>query len=57
VQCRQLPNVGRQLAERLATAGMGSLKQLAKADPRRIEAVTQRNYPFGASRQLSKTAV
>ena len=44
----QVGKVGRQLADRLATAGLGTLAALHGADPRRIEAVTQRNYPFGA---------
>ncbi|KXZ47537.1 hypothetical protein GPECTOR_34g696 [Gonium pectorale] len=44
---RQLPDIGRLLAQRLAVAGLGALRQLAAADPRRIEAVTQKAYPFG----------
>ncbi|EFJ42750.1 hypothetical protein VOLCADRAFT_97115 [Volvox carteri f. nagariensis] len=44
---RQLPDIGRLLAQRLASAGLGGLRQLAEADPRRIEAVTQKAYPFG----------
>jgi hypothetical protein len=46
-QCRQLPNIGKLLSDRLAAAGLGSFKALLEADPRRVEAVTQRNYPFG----------
>ena len=38
---------GKQLAERLATGGVTSLRDLAALDARRIEAITQRNYPFG----------
>jgi hypothetical protein len=48
VQARQLPGIGRQLAQRLRAAGVGTLRQLAELDPRRIETITQRNYPFGA---------
>jgi len=43
-----VPGIGKLLSERLHAAGLGSLRQLAAADPRRIEAVTQRHYPFGA---------
>lgn len=46
-ECRQLPNIGKQLGSRLAASNMGSLRALFAADPRKIEAVTQRNYPFG----------
>ena len=46
-QGRQLRNVGRQMSERLAAKGIATLRQLAAADARRIEIVTQRNYPFG----------
>ena len=41
-------SAGKQLAERLAAAGVGGLRDLDALDPRRIEAITQRNYPFGA---------
>lgn len=46
-ECRQLPNIGKLLGSRLAANGMGSLLALKDTDPRKIEAVTQRNYPFG----------
>ena len=45
----QVPGIGKLLSERLHGAGLGSLRQLAAADPRRIEAVTQRHFPFGGS--------
>ena len=48
LEVRQLPRIGKLLGERLAAAGLGKLRALAAADPRRIEAVTQRHYPFGA---------
>ena len=56
--CRQLPGIGKLLAERLSAAGVGGLHELAALDARRIEALTQRNYPFGAPRrkQLSLAA-
>ncbi|GMH32639.1 hypothetical protein BSKO_00473 [Bryopsis sp. KO-2023] len=46
-QARQLPNIGKLLSERLVAAGLGTLHALAAADPRRIETVTMKNYPFG----------
>ena len=36
-------------AERLAAGGIDHLRKLQDADPRRIETVTQRHYPFGKS--------
>lgn len=44
---RQIPGIGSLLAERLAGAGIDQLRKLQEADPRRIETVTQRHYPFG----------
>ena len=44
---RQIPGIGSLLAERLAAAGIHHLRKLQEADPRRIETVTQRHYPFG----------
>jgi hypothetical protein len=52
-ECRQLPNIGKLLGSRLAANGMGSLLALQDTDPRKIEAVTQRNYPFGKNLHLS----
>ena len=49
--CRQLPKIGKLLAERLAAAGVCGLRELAALDARRIEALTQRNYPFGVPYQ------
>ena len=46
----QVPGIGKLLSTRLHAAGLGTLRQLAAADPRRIEATTQRNFPFGAAR-------
>jgi ATP-dependent DNA helicase HFM1/MER3 len=48
MECRQLPGIGKLLSERLAAAGLGKLRELETADARKIESVTQRNYPFGA---------
>jgi ATP-dependent DNA helicase HFM1/MER3 len=48
LEVRQLPGIGKLLGERLAAAGLGKLRALAAAEPRRIEAVTQRHFPFGA---------
>ena len=46
-QSKQLPNIGKLLSERLKKGGIGKLKQLIEADPRKIEAVTQKHFPFG----------
>ncbi|KAK9831896.1 hypothetical protein WJX81_006765 [Elliptochloris bilobata] len=46
-ECRQVPGIGKLLSERLHAAGLSPLRQLAAADPRRIEATTQRHFPFG----------
>ena len=53
-QSGQVSKVGRQASERLGAAGLRDLAALHDADPRRIEALAQRNYPFGVSsfRQL-----
>lgn len=48
LEVRQLPGIGKLLGERLAAAGLGRLRALAAAEPRCIEAVTLRHYPFGA---------
>ena len=47
LQARQLPSITRAMARRLSDAGLGSLRQLEAADPRRIEGIAQRKYPFG----------
>ena len=57
LQARQLPGIGRLLAQRLKAAGAGTLRQLAALDPRRIETITQRNYPFGAHRKHQCSAM
>ena len=44
---RQVPGIGSLLADRLAAAGIDQLRKLQQADPRRIETLTQRHYPFG----------
>lgn len=46
-QSKQLPNIGKLLSDRLTKGGLGKLKQLSRADPRRIEALTMKHYPFG----------
>ena len=48
-----MPGIGKLLSERLHAAGMSSLRQLAAAEPRRIEATTQRHYPFGGAHARS----
>ena len=49
---RQLPGIGSLLADRLVAAGIDHLHKLQAIDPRRIETVTQRHYPFGEQQVL-----
>ncbi len=43
----QVSQIGKQHSSRLAGAGIKTLRQLAELDPRRLEAIVQRSYPFG----------
>ncbi|TKY63226.1 ATP-dependent DNA helicase MER3-like [Spatholobus suberectus] len=44
---KQLPGIGMVTAKALHSMGIISFEALAEADPRRIELVTGRKYPFG----------
>eukprot|EP00256_Glycine_max_P067259 XP_025981854.1 DExH-box ATP-dependent RNA helicase DExH17 [Glycine max] len=44
---KQLPGIGMVTAKALHSMGVRSFEELADADPRRIELVTGRKYPFG----------
>ncbi|KAJ4729267.1 DExH-box ATP-dependent RNA helicase [Melia azedarach] len=44
---KQLPGIGMVTAKALYSMGIKSFETLAEADPRRIEIVTGRKYPFG----------
>ncbi|XP_048140179.1 DExH-box ATP-dependent RNA helicase DExH17 isoform X2 [Rhodamnia argentea] len=44
---KQLPGIGMVTAKALLTMGIDSFEKLHDADPRRIEIVTGRKYPFG----------
>ncbi|XP_047182183.1 DExH-box ATP-dependent RNA helicase DExH17 [Vigna umbellata] len=44
---KQLPGIGMVTAKALHSMGVKSFEALAEADPRRIELVTGRKYPFG----------
>ncbi|KAJ4831496.1 hypothetical protein Tsubulata_004728 [Turnera subulata] len=46
-QVRQLPGIGMVTAKALYSMGIKSFDALAEADPRRIEIVTGRKFPFG----------
>ncbi|KAK9833183.1 hypothetical protein WJX74_009492 [Apatococcus lobatus] len=46
-QTRQVQQIGRQQSNRLASAGIKTLLQLSELDPRRLESIVQRSYPFG----------
>ena len=48
METRQLPGIGPLIAQRLAAAGVHKLRQLAEVEPRRLESLAQRHYPFGA---------
>ncbi|PKI55191.1 hypothetical protein CRG98_024482 [Punica granatum] len=44
---KQLPGIGMVTAKALHSMGIDSFEKLAEADPRKIEIVTGRKYPFG----------
>ncbi|THU63406.1 hypothetical protein C4D60_Mb01t15420 [Musa balbisiana] len=44
---KQLPGIGMVTAKALYSAGINSFKSLGAADPRKIEIITGRKYPFG----------
>ncbi|XP_059449049.1 DExH-box ATP-dependent RNA helicase DExH17 isoform X2 [Corylus avellana] len=44
---KQLPGIGMVTAKALHSMGINSFETLAEADPRRMEIVTGRKYPFG----------
>uniref|UniRef100_A0A7N0TMY8 DNA 3'-5' helicase n=1 Tax=Kalanchoe fedtschenkoi TaxID=63787 RepID=A0A7N0TMY8_KALFE len=44
---KQLPGIGMVTAKALHSMGVKTFEALAEADPRRIETVTGRKYPFG----------
>ncbi|GMY13327.1 DExH-box ATP-dependent RNA helicase DExH17 isoform X5 [Fagus crenata] len=44
---KQLPGIGMVTAKALHSMGINSFETLSEADPRRIEIVTGRKYPFG----------
>ncbi|XP_038890739.1 DExH-box ATP-dependent RNA helicase DExH17 [Benincasa hispida] len=44
---KQLPGIGMVTAKALHSMGIKSFEELAEADPRKIEIVTGRKYPFG----------
>jgi ATP-dependent DNA helicase HFM1/MER3 len=47
-ETRQVPGLGGVTAARLAAAGVHSLRQLAAVEPRKLEALAQRPYPWGS---------
>ena len=46
-ETRQLPGIGPLIAARLAAAGVRTLRDLAAVEPRRLESLAQRHFPFG----------
>ena len=47
MECRQLKGVGKKISASLAAEGLGSFDALEMADPRRIERISGKPYPFG----------
>jgi hypothetical protein len=47
--CRQVCGIGKLLAQKLEASGMGSIKQFMNADPRHIERITGKLYPWCAA--------
>ncbi|CAG9465162.1 unnamed protein product [Pedinophyceae sp. YPF-701] len=43
----QVPGIGRVIAKRLGMAGVRTLRQLRDTDPRRVELLSGKPYPFG----------
>ncbi|XWS30379.1 hypothetical protein CRYUN_Cryun24cG0112300 [Craigia yunnanensis] len=54
---KQLPGIGMVTAKALHAMGIKSFETLAEADPRRIEIVTGRKYPFGNHIKESLTSL
>ncbi|EOY02467.1 ATP binding,ATP-dependent helicases,DNA helicases [Theobroma cacao] len=54
---KQLPGIGMVTAKALHSMGIKSFETLAEADPRRIELVTLRKYPFGNHIKESLTSL
>ncbi|XP_021299206.1 DExH-box ATP-dependent RNA helicase DExH17 [Herrania umbratica] len=54
---KQLPGIGMVTAKALHSMGIKSFETLAEADPRRIELVTGRKYPFGNHIKESLTSL
>eukprot|EP00887_Chlorella_sp_A99_P002756 scaffold6.g2756.t1 len=47
LETRQVSGIGPQASRRLVNSRVRSLRQLAATDPRRLESICQRHYPFG----------
>ncbi|KAG0496607.1 hypothetical protein HPP92_001298 [Vanilla planifolia] len=54
---KQLPGIGMVTAKALHSAGINSFSSLVEADPRRIEIITGRKYPFGNHIKESLTSL
>ncbi|XVF60252.1 hypothetical protein PTKIN_Ptkin08bG0030000 [Pterospermum kingtungense] len=54
---KQLPGIGMVTAKALHSMGIKTFETLAEADPRRIEIVTGRKYPFGNHIKESLTSL
>lgn len=47
----QVPGVGNVLVQRLAAAGIRSIQEFMAADPRQLELVTTKLYPWGDTKR------
>lgn len=53
LEARQISGVGPVIAERLAGCGIHTLRQAAEIDPRRLETLAQKAYPWGSGVQAA----
>ncbi|CAM6091547.1 unnamed protein product [Calypogeia fissa] len=56
-QLKQLPGIGAVTVKTFQTAGIDSFEKLAGADPRQIELITGRRFPYGDQVKESLTAL
>ena len=51
LEARQISGIGPVIAERLAGCGINTLRQVVETDPRRLETLAQKAYPWGSGVQ------
>eukprot|EP00892_Ulva_mutabilis_P002995 jgi/Ulvmu1/12697/UM095_0001.1 len=47
ITCRQIPGIGKLLGEKLLAGGLGDIAVLSTANPRDVEKITNKVYPWG----------